>query len=147
MARVVRPMKKDTDELPLVGTNGNCLGVRPIGKNSDVDLMPPGDVNGQVISNQKGLSVSADWRNLPPHLIPKHLEDDFNGASGKNLAVYVHGNGTGPFAEGALAAGLEMIFKTGKVDTGVIRPVKTVLLSQYQKDLLATRPHWVIDES
>ena len=46
VARIVRPMKKDVDGLPLVGTKGNCLGVRPL---SDVDLIPLGDENGAVI--------------------------------------------------------------------------------------------------
>jgi len=147
VARVVRPMIKDADGLPLVGTKGRCLGVRPIGQNADVDLRPPGDVNGDVISNDKGLSVSADWRRLLGHLIPEHLDDGFNGALGKNMEVFVHGNGTGPFAAGPVATGLEMILKKGSVDTGVIRPVATVSLAQYQADLQATRPNWAVDES
>jgi hypothetical protein len=63
------------------------------------------------------------------------------------MAVYVHGNGTGPFAEGLVAAKLEMIFKQGRTDTGVIRPVAMVPLAQYQTDLQATRPDWEVDES
>lgn len=147
MARIVRPMLKDADGLPLVGTKGRCLGVRPGGPRPDVDLDPPGDLNGKVVSNDKGLSVSADWRTLQPHLIPEHLDDGLNGASGKNMAVYVHGNGTGPFAEGPVAPGLELIFKTGNTDAGVIRPIATVPLSQYQTNLAATRRDWEIDES
>lgn len=147
VARIVRPMRKDVDGLPLVGKESKCLGVRPTGQYADVDLEPPGDEKGKVFSNQKGLSVSADWRTLKPHLIPEHLDDGLNGASGKNMAVYVHGQGTGPFAEGSVASGLEMIFKEGSSGAGVIRPVKTVPLSQYQADLAATRPCWVIDES
>ena len=147
MARIVRPMLKDADGLPLVGTRSKCLGVRPTGRNADVDLDPPGDENGHVVSNHKGLSVSADWRDLPGHLIPEHLDDGMNGASGKNMAVYVHGNGTGPFAEGAVTDGLELIFKEGSLTSGVICPVASVLLSKYQADLAATRPDWVNDES
>jgi hypothetical protein len=145
VARIVRPMLKAPDGLPLVGTRSKCLGVRPTGPNADVDLDPPGDENGDVVSNHKGLSVSADWRDLPYHLIPEHLDDGKNGASGKNMAVYVHG--TGDFTEGALAHGLQMIFKDGTVTAGVIRPVATVPLSLYQADLAATRPDWVNDES
>jgi hypothetical protein len=96
VARIVRPMLKDVDGLPLVGTTGKCLGVRPIGPHADVDLNPAGDVNGEVVSNDKGLSVGDDWRKLPGYLIPEHLDDGFNRARGKNMAVYVHGNGTGP---------------------------------------------------
>jgi len=81
VARIVRPMRKDTDGLPLVGTRGNCLGVRPL---YDVDLLPTGDEHGEVVSNEKGMSVSADWRTLPGFLIPEHLDDGLNGASGKN---------------------------------------------------------------
>jgi len=140
-------MIKDTDGQPLVGTRAKCLGVRPTGANADIDLLPPGDVNGNVVFNRKGLSVSADWRTLPPHLIPEHLDDGLNGASGRNMAVYVHGDGTGPFAEGPIASGLEMIFKADTTEAGLVRPVKSVPLSQYQTDLQATRPNWVIDES
>ncbi len=147
MARVVRPMLKAPEGLPLVGIRAKCLGVRPTGPHADVDLNPPGELNGNVVSNDKGLSVSADWRTLPGYLIPEHLDDGLNGASGKNMAVYIHGNGTGPFAEGSVAPGLEMIFKVGSVCAGVIRPVATVALSQYQADLQATRPNWLNDES
>jgi hypothetical protein len=149
VARIVRPMFKDVDGLPLIGTAKGCLlGVRPNGPNADVDLIPPGDANGDVISNHKGLSVVDDWRKLPGHLIPEHLDDGFNNARGKKgMAVYVHGNATGPFAEGPVAAGLEMIFKQGSVAAGVIRPVVTVPLVQFQADLQATRPNWAVDES
>src|SRR5437667_11059183 len=101
-------MLKDADGLPLTGTKAKCLGVRPTGPHADVDLDPPGDVNGNVVSNDKGLSVSADWRTLPGFLIPEHLDDGLNGASGKNMAVYVHGKGTGPVAEGPMEPGLEV---------------------------------------
>jgi hypothetical protein len=104
-------------------------------------------VNGDVICNDKGLSVVSDWRKLPGHLIPEHLDDGHNGASGKGMEVYVHGNGTGPFAQGPFAAGLEVILKQGSVDAGVIRPIATVRLAQYQADLHATRADWVVDES
>src|SRR5271170_5865373 len=135
-------MKKHADGFPLVGIMANCLGVRPVGKKPDVDLDPPGDINGNVLCNDKGLSVSADWRTLPVHLIPEHLDDGLNGASGKNMAVFIHGSGA--FDEGPVASGLEMIFKVGSVSAGVIRPVATVPLSQYQADLQATRAQWLM---
>ena len=147
MARIVRPMIRDTDGLPLVGTTARCLGVRPTGKNADVDLNPPGDVSGDVICNDKGLSVVSDWRKLPGHLIPEHLFDGFNNARGKNMSVYVHGNGTGPFAAGRFAAGLEVILKQGSTEAGVIRPIRTVALATFQADLRATRPIWEVEES
>ena len=61
------------------------------------------------------------------------------------MKVYVHG--TGPFAEGAVAAGLELCFKPNTVDAGVISPVAVVTLAQYHADLQATRPQWVDDPS
>jgi len=39
------------------------------------------------------------------------------------MAVYVHGDGTGPFAEGPIASGLEMIFKADTTEAGLVRPV------------------------
>lgn len=145
--RLVRPMYADPgDGLPLVGSNKRCLlGVRPTGGSADIDLIPAGDVSGNVERNQKGLSVSADWRQLPAYMIPQELDDEINGASGMGMKVYVHG--TGPFAEGAVAAGLEMCFKANKVDAGVISPVVVVKLAQYQADLQATRAQWVDDPS
>src|SRR5437667_2814973 len=112
-------MLKDADGLPLTGTKAKCLGVRPTGPHADVDLDPPGDVNGNVVSNDKGLSVSADWRTLPGHLIPEQLNDGANGARGKKMAVYVHGNGLDKFVEGDVAPGLEMVFKVGNELAGV----------------------------
>jgi hypothetical protein len=119
-----------------------CLGVRePPDPHADVDL----DGAGKVCLNRKGLSVTEDWRLLPGHLIPEHLQDDFNRASGRNMRVFVHG--TGPFDEGAVAANLELLHKIGTTTAGVIAPTTLTPLPQYQKDLAATRPDWVIDES
>ena len=94
-----------------------------------MDLTPPSDESGAVISNDKGLSVSADWRTLQGHLIPDHLDNGLNDASGKNMAVYVHGSDTGPFAVGIVSRGLEMILKMGTEKAGVIRPIATVPLA------------------
>jgi hypothetical protein len=145
--RIVRPMYVDpADGLPLVGSHKRCLlGVRPMGKSADIDLTPAGDVNGNVAVNRKGLSVSADWRQLPPYMIPEELDDEVNGASGIGMKVYVHG--TGVFVEGAVAPGLEMRFKLNTVDAGVVSPVAQVTLVQYQADLEATRAQWVEDPS
>jgi hypothetical protein len=141
-------MIKDTDGLPKVGQGKRCLlGVRPIGQHADIDLIPPGDVNGDVSCNEKGLSVVDDWRKLPGHLVPDYLDDGHNGASGKNMFVFVHGNGTGPFSAGAFAHGLEVVLKQGRVDSGVICPVAQTSLHQYQADLAATRQHWDHDDS
>lgn len=147
MFALIKGRAKDVDGFPLVGTRAKCLGVRPTGPNADVDLETADDPTGRVVSNEKGMSVTADWRMLPGHLIPEHLDDGINGASGKNMAVFVHGSGSGPFGEGALAPGLDIIFKARTKVSGVVRPVVTVLLSQYQADLAATRPDWLNDEN
>jgi hypothetical protein len=41
------------------------------------------DLDGarKVVLNRKGLSVSEDWRDLPGHLIPEHLDDGFGPAA------------------------------------------------------------------
>jgi hypothetical protein len=103
------------------------------------------DGAGNVVLNRKGLSVTKDWRQLPGHLIPEHLDDGFNGASGKGMRVFVHG--AGAFGEGAVAAGLELLHKARTATAGVVAPTAAVPLAQYQRDLAATRPNWVVDES
>ena len=145
MARIVRPMKKDPadPQRPLVAPRFCCLGVRL----REVTLIPPGDPAGQVQADGMGMSVSADWKNLDPQLIPEELEDDENGARGKKMAVFVLGNGTGPFAEAPVAHGLEMHFKPNKTDSGNVCPVVATMLVQFQADLAATAPNWEIDPS
>lgn len=148
MPRIVRPMKKDPkDNLPLLGDRASCLGARTTGRHADVDI----DAAGNVVLNRKGISVSQCWRTLIAKglgfLVPEELDDGQNGASGKNMAVYVIGNGTGPFAEGTIAEGLRMCFKTGSTELGVVCPTACVPLAQYQADLAATRGDWIEDPS
>lgn len=147
LPRIVRPMFADLqDGLPQVGSNRrSLLGVRPLGAKPDIDLQPPGDLNGSVVLNRKGMSVSADWRNLPGHLIPEELEDDTNGASGKGMKVYVHGSGS--FSEGSVTGDLELLYKPNSVDSGVVCPVANVPLSSFQTHLAATRSNWTEDAS
>jgi len=95
--------------------------------------------------NRKGLSVSADWRQLPGHLIPRQLNDGLNGAKGRGMNVFVHGGGS--FQEGAVAQGLELLHKKGTTTAGNVAPTAPVALSQYQEDLANTRENWFIDES
>ena len=141
MPRIVRPMRFDNDGRPLVGSQSKCLGVRvPPNRHADIDL----DNAGKVVLNRKGLSVSKDWRSLPPHLIPEHLDDGFNGASGKGMRVFVHG--TGAFHEGPVSAGLELHHKLHSSESGVLAPTGSVPMHQYQEDLAATRDGWVVDE-
>ncbi len=135
-----------SDGLPQVGSHKRCLlGVRPTGANADIELDPAGDVNGNVVVNRMGLSVSRDWRQLPGHMIPEELEDDTNAASGKGMKVYVHGDGD--FIEGDVTESLEMLLKPNRMDSGVVCPKTRISLSQYQADLQATRTDWVADPS
>lgn len=140
MARIVRPMKRSGDGKPKVGTASKCLGVRPPGDPSaDIKV----DDGGVVKLNRMGMSVSEDWRTLPGHLVPRELADEHFGASGKDMAVFVHGAGT--FEEGAVADGLYMWLKEGETASGIVCPVALVPLQQYQDDLARTRPDWVIE--
>jgi hypothetical protein len=142
MPRIVRPMFVDPDGLPRIGTRSKCLGVRgPTDPNPDVGV----DAAGNVLLNRSGLSVTADWRQLPGHLIPEHLDDGHNGASGRNMRVFVHGNGS--FAPGPVANGLELVLKPKTATAGVVAPTALVPLAQFQQDLAATRANWIIDES
>jgi hypothetical protein len=135
-------MGVEPDGLPRVGKQSKCLGVRePPGDHADVEI----DGTGHVLLNRKGLSVTRDWRDLPGHLIPEHLDDGFNGARGKGMNVFAHGTGT--FDEGEIAEGLELLHKTGTVTAGVVAPTVSVLLAEYQQALAATRPDWIIDET
>jgi hypothetical protein len=135
-------MRVEPDRFPRIGTRSKCLGVRePPDPHADVDL----DGAGQVKQNRKGLSVSNDWRILPPHLIPEQLDDGFNGASGKAMEVFVHG--WGRFDEGPVASGLDLLHKAHSPTHGVVAPTASVALDQYQRDLAATRTGWVIDAS
>jgi hypothetical protein len=135
-------MRVDPDGLPRVGNRSKCLGVRePPDAHADVDI----DGTGHVLLNRKGLSVTKDWRDLPGHLIPEHLDDGFNGASGRGMKVFVHGAGT--FDEGRITEGMELLHKTGTLTAGVVAPTALVLLADYQKALEVTRPDRIIDET
>lgn len=142
MPRIVRPMYADDEGLPRVGTTAKCLGVRPPpNSHADVEL----DEAGNVTLNRKGLSVSQDWRQLPGHLIPEHLDDGFNGASGKGMRIFVRGEGS--FDEALVAETLELLHKPNTRSSGVVAPVFLIPLAQYQQDLAKTRKEWVVNES
>jgi hypothetical protein len=135
-------MRVEPDGLPRVGNRSKCLGVRePPDAHADVDF----DGAGHVLLNREGLSVTKDWRDLLGHLIPEHLDDGFNGASGKGMQVFALGSGG--FDEGEVTQDLELLHKTGTVTAGVVAPTTSIPLAQYQQALAATRPDWIIDES
>lgn len=135
-------MLLEPDGRPRVGNRSKCLGVRePPDPFADVDQ----DAVGKVLLNGKGLSVVDDWRRLPGHLIPEHLDDGFNGARGRNMRVFVHG--IGAFEEGPVAEGLSLLHKPGSRTAGVVTPATLMTLQQVQDSLAATRSNWIIDES
>ena len=61
------------------------------------------------------------------------------------MRVYVHG--IGPFDEGPVSGRLELFYKTTSTESGVVAPTVSVLVTQYQDDLAATRADWTVDES
>jgi hypothetical protein len=64
-------MKREDDGLPKAGSNSRELGVRiPPDPFADVDV----DGQGQVILNNKGMSVAENWRYFLAHLVPKRLK-------------------------------------------------------------------------
>jgi hypothetical protein len=131
MPKLVRIMKREDDGLPLVAPKSDALGVRP-GKDIDVD-------QGNALSNDKGMSVRPSLKDMPPARIPRRL-----GGQGSNKgAVFVFGSG--PFQQAVIAHGLELL--PDSLTHGVIRPVSTVPLTEYEAALAATRPDWRIDET
>lgn len=138
MPRIFRPMLVADDGGPRVGTKSKCLGVREEGEHADIDL--DGD---NVRLNRRGLSVndSESWKTLPGYLIPKQYNDGLNGADGKNMEVFVHGDGA--FAEGAaVTEDLILRHKRDTTAAGNVCPAAIMSLADYQSALGETRPDW-----
>ena len=132
MSKLVRIMKRAEDGFPLVAPASSALGVRP---GIDIDI----DAKGNAISNDKGMSVYSSWRDISPRRIPKRL-----GGQGPNsTCVFVFGSGT--FQQAIIADSLEFLPDTPT--HGVVRPVNTVPLVQYETALAATRDDWQVDET
>jgi hypothetical protein len=141
--KVYRAMKRDpADDLPVTGsTSSSELGVR-IG--FDVSVDPA----GSVVLDGSGMSVSPGWRNLDFTRIPRRLKHIVPGATGGN-GTTCYTMGVGPFQNGLIANGLELIPDTGQTPVvhGVIAPTHVVPVAQYQADLENTRAAWRIDET
>jgi hypothetical protein len=136
-------MRRDpADNLPVVGsTSSSELGVR-LGVDITVDAA------GNVILDGSGMSVVPGWRNLNLYRIPKRLRHIVPGAKGANSTACFT-MGVGPFKNGVVANGLELIPDQGQnpVTHGVIAPRQVVPLARYQTDLENTRASWHIDET
>lgn len=142
MPKIYRSMRKADDGRPKVDGTGKGLGVRgePVNGVVDVDI----DEGGNVILNGKGMSVAPSWRDLPYFLISRRLKHQFPAARG-SADLYCFTMGEGVFADGPIAAGLEL--KTDSTSHGVVIPRDSVQLTQYQSDLANTLDHWIIDEA
>jgi hypothetical protein len=143
MPTVFRSMKADADGLPVVGDRSKELGVRvPPNRYADIDV----NTAGLVVLNGMGMSVVANWRDLPDHLIPARLSGIVPQATGSNdLRCYRLGDGA--FAAGLLAAGLELSLKPGSLRHGNVAPSTPITVDEFQALLAATRADWVEDET
>jgi len=138
-----RPMKTDSDKLPVCGSNSKELGVRvPPNTSADIDVTE----TQTVIMNGRGMSVAENWRVLPGHLIPKRLTPAFPGATGSN-SLSCFRIGEGAFAADSFNDELNLFLKAGKTKQGNLSPSNEMLMSAFQTALVATREQWQIDES
>lgn len=136
-------MKRAGDDRPVVGSNSRELGVRvPPNPNADVDL----DDRGNVILNAKGMSVARNWRNLPPHLVPKRLRPVLPAASGSNQ-LFCYKLGDGPFRSGPINDQLILVLKAHDPRSANVVPSQLGQVRVFQDDLAATRSDWSIDET
>jgi hypothetical protein len=137
MPLVFRVMKRSEDGLPTIAQLATGLGVRP---GTDVDV----DIQGNVLVNDKGMSVSPSWRVISIFRIPKRLCDKVPGARGSNN-TFCFRTGAGPFQVGEFAPGLALV--PDSATHGCITPTLSVPLGLYESDLAATRADWEIDEN
>lgn len=144
MPTVFRSMKAADDGLPVIGDQAKELGVR-VPPNPHPDISVDANTN-LVVLDGSGMSVVANWRLLPPHLIPIRLALVVKKAKGPNsLLCYRLGNG--PFVPGPLSAGLDLALKPNETVRGNVLPSGPVTVIQFQADLAATRSQWVVDET
>lgn len=142
MPRLFRPMKRADDGLPIVGTESKQLGVRvPPNEYADIDL----DADGNVVLNDRGMSVASHWRHLRPHLIPKRLRDSENGAVGLNtMSVYRFGEGE--FGNEKINEHLVLAMKSTSAKQGNVVPASLMQLDEFLGHIADTRDHWIVDE-
>lgn len=142
MPTVYRTMKRAEDGLPVVGSKSKELGVRvPPTPHADVDV----DSAGRVVVNGKGMSVAEHWRYMLPHLIPKRLMPNSEDATGSD-SLTCYKTGDGEFGAASLNADLNVIVKEGNPHGGVIAPVRSVSVEDFQMALAATRTQWRAEE-
>lgn len=141
-------MKRDDDGLPKVGSNSKELGVRvepPLNaqNNWQADVKVE---NGLVVLNGEGMSVAEHWRHLKPWLIPSPLKGLMKDARGSD-ALTCYRFGEGPFESNALNDSLALALKPHDPLAGVVAPIRSVSIEQFQDDLAATRADWTEHET
>ena len=121
-------MKQDPDHLPKLGRSARTLGVRVEGSYQDVQL----DGEGQVIPGKGGMSVTVDDPSkMPPARRPRWIN---NGRSEDPLLYIEYHRIQAPL--------------TVRIDRdahAMIEPTELRLLTDYEKDIASTRPHWVLE--
>jgi hypothetical protein len=128
-----RVMRKDDDDKPNTGQGFCQLGVRT----HEIDT----DQQGNVVQNDKGMSVSPEWRVISIFVLPKRLG---TGGRGKDNG-HCFRRGAGAFQQGACGNGLELMPDSPK--HGVVRPAQLAPLATFLQDLATTREEWEIDET
>ncbi|NUQ76979.1 MAG: hypothetical protein HUU21_25880 [Polyangiaceae bacterium] len=140
-AMIPQPSSTSTPLIPAVGTDGNKLGVR-VPPHPRADVHP--DSSGNVGPIGEGLSVAPSLRKLPQVLVPERLRDKRPGARGSNtLQVFCLGEGA--FVRAPVGDSLEL-FPTSS-SHGVIQPIRTTPVEEYQQHLAATQTLWTVDET
>jgi hypothetical protein len=128
-------MIRDGDH-PGTGPTARTLGVR-----IPADLPAP---DGMVSPGTGGMSVSSNWRALPPWRIPSRLSHLAPDASGRD-DLFCWKTGDGTFDSGPLADGL--LLRLDSPTHGLVEPAEVMQVEAFQGLLAATRDLWVIDEA
>jgi len=119
---------------PVVGDRRNMLGVRTSGE--VVDVTP--DRDGNVEAGQ-GMSVSNDWRKLPPMLIPMTYRRVVPAARGSASGV-VFSFEDQSFESGHLTS--RLFLRWDKGSHGLIEPETMMPIAEFQAALAATQDRW-----
>jgi hypothetical protein len=129
------------DDVPIVGSGKNLLGVR-VPPDPQADIRPDG--GGNVHPGASGMSVAPRWRDLPYFLIPKRLKELVPDARGRNDLVCFR-CGEGNFVESSITEKLTL--KPDRPTHATVQPANTMPLADYQNAIAATCDGWTKDEA
>lgn len=135
MPLIYRVMTRDGDK-PMVGPTARTLGVR-VPPDPKPDIVPNDD--GTVGPLMGGMSVAPQLHFLPYYRVPVRY---------RALAPKAHGKkqdacwrmGDGPFISAPVAMGLTL--RPDSEEHGIVEPAISMLLSEYESLLAATRNDW-----